>query len=205
MVIFSVHAIACRLLPKAKLSHSCVRSYCAIFLLVLSLSGIAAQSYMQSIEAALETAGGSPMLGRLAVPASTSKTAFDGYVRDTLVLNNGSLVQGNISPFNGNTIAVPTAIAYDSRDNRIYVTSGRSPVSARSANLVSIIDGTTNKLLRSVPVADPRGITYGPTSGYVYVASTLGATILNGATAAVMNNVTLGGQTSGLVFDPSNR
>jgi YVTN family beta-propeller protein len=168
------------------------------------LPSIAARPYAYSIESASESAFGSSMPKRMDVSTSASQTAFDGYVKDTLILNNGSLVQGNISPLNGNIIDVPTSVAYDSKDNRIYVTSGRSLQYGLSADLVSIIDVTSNKILTSVQVLDPRGITYDPTNDYVYVASTPGVTILNGATGAVLANITLGSGTSGLAYDPSN-
>jgi YVTN family beta-propeller protein len=131
-------------------------------------------------------------------------SGFNVSVAETLLLSNDTLLSGNVAPFTGHAIDAPTAVAYDSRDNRVFVTNGKSLETLRSTNTVTLIDGNTNKIIRGVPVADPRGIAYDPSNDYLYIASTPGLTILNGSTGAQVANVTLGTAASGVAYDPSN-
>src|SRR6266571_1819043 len=143
-------------------------------------------------------------LASLTNPLSTPNTrsVFTGYVKNTLILSNGSLVNGNIEPLNGRVIHVPTAVVYDSHIDRIFVTNGHSLATGTGANTISVLDGSTNQLLSEVPVNDPRGIAYDSSNNYLYVASASGISIISDATSTVISNVTLGKGASGVAYNP---
>src|SRR5712692_2668665 len=143
-------------------------------------------------------------LASLTNPLSTTNTrsVFTGYVKNTLILSNGSLVNGNIEPLNGRVIHVPTAVVYDSHIDRIFVTNGHSLVTGTGANTISVLDGSTSQLLSEIPVNDPRGIAYDSSNNYLYVASASGISIISDATSTVISNVTLGKGASGVAYNP---
>ena len=59
----------------------------------------------------------------------------------------------------------PNAIAYDSRNGDLYVSSTND-------NSVSVIDGSSNTVVATIPVGNvPYAITYDPNNGDLYVAN----------------------------------
>ncbi len=96
---------------------------------------------------------------------STSNVA---YVKYTLSLLNGTLINGNFFNTNGNA---PVWIAFDSSNGYIYVTNSGS-------NSVSVINGATDSVITSIPVgSEPAGITFDSSNGYIYVANYNSGTI----------------------------
>src|SRR5712692_3245501 len=169
-----------------------------MLLLVLATSGTPFHQL-----AVLPADTGKP-LASLTNPFSTTNTrsVFTGYVKNTLILSNGSLVNGNIEPLNGRVIHVPTAVVYDSHIDRIFVTNGHSLVTGTGANTISVLDGSTSQLLSEIPVNDPRGIAYDSSNNYLYVASASGISIISDDTSTVISNVTLGKGASGVAYNP---
>src|SRR2546427_6978190 len=100
-------------------------------------------------------------------------------VKETLILRNNTIVPGNYSPVNQvsfNELDYPTAVAYASRTNHIYVASGVSLATRISPNRVVVIDGNTDRIITELNVGDPRGLAYDPLNENVYITSSPGIT-----------------------------
>jgi YVTN family beta-propeller protein len=96
----------------------------------------------------------------------------------------------------------PRGIAYDSGNERMYVTNNGD-------NTVSVIDTTTNTVIGSpIEVAgNPQGITYSSTTLDVYVANVIGNTVsvIDTTTNTVIGSpIEVGQNPSGIAFDPIN-
>ncbi len=77
-------------------------------------------------------------------------------------------------------------IAVDPVANRVYV-------SGETAGTVSVIDGSSNVVIDSIPVDNhPRHIEVDPTTNRIYVTSDDGLVVLDGATASVVTTISLG-------------
>src|SRR5207244_610040 len=128
-------------------------------------------------------------------------------VKETLILRNNTIVPGNYSPVNQvsfNQLDYPTAVAYASHTNHIYVTSGVSLATRISPNRVVVIDGNTDRIITELNVSDPRGLAYDPLNENVYVASSPGITVISDTTLTVTGNITLQSGSSGVAYDPTN-
>ena len=125
-----------------------------------------------------------------------------GYVKYTLVLSNNTLIKGNFLA-NGSAsapYAIADAVAYDPSNGYVYVTN-------QGSNSVSVINGTTNSVIKTVSVGSgPQGVAYDPSNGYVYVTN-LGSnsvSVINGANNSVIKTVSVGSYPAGVAFDSSN-
>src|SRR5437867_6441373 len=128
-------------------------------------------------------------------------------VKETLILRNNTIVPGNYSPVNQvsfNQLDYPTAVAYASHTNHIYVASGVSLATRISPNRVVVIDGNTDQVISELDVSDPRGLAYDPLNENVYVASSPGITVISDTTLTVTANTTLQSGSSGVAYDPAN-
>ena len=128
-------------------------------------------------------------------------------VKETLILRNNTIVAGNYSPVNQvsfNQLYYPTAVAYASHTNHIYVTSGASLATHNSPNRIAVIDGNTNRIITELNVSDPRGLAYDPLKENMYVASAPGVTVISDTTLRVIANITLQSGSSGVAYDPAN-
>src|SRR5437867_885066 len=128
-------------------------------------------------------------------------------VKETLILRNNTIVPGNYSPVNQvsfNQLDYPTAVAYASHTNHIYVNSGVSLAAHNSPDRVVVIDGNTNRIITELNVSDPRGLAYDPLNENVYVASAPGVTVISDTTLTVAANITLQSGSSGVAYDPAN-
>jgi YVTN family beta-propeller protein len=66
--------------------------------------------------------------------------------------------------------AQPTELALDTQTNYLYVSDFGPPPPAALGNCATIINGTTNRVLKTIAVGDdPLTIEYDPADGYVYV------------------------------------
>src|ERR1051325_7442360 len=86
----------------------------------------------------------------------------------------------------------PFGVAFDSANGDVYVTN-------HDAASVSVIDGSTNKVIATISVGkDPIGIAFDPANGYVYVANCEGAStsvsVIDGSTNKVIANISVGSQ-----------
>src|SRR2546428_12452342 len=128
-------------------------------------------------------------------------------VKEPLILRNNTIVPGNYSPVNQvsfNQLYYPTAVAYASHTNHIYVTSGASLATHNSPNRVVVIDGNTNRIITELNVSDPRGLSYDSLNENVYVASGPGVTVISDTTLTVTGNITLQSGSSVVAYDPTN-
>jgi len=92
----------------------------------------------------------------------------------------------------------PTGVAYDSSNGYVYVTNYYS-------DDVSVIDGSTNKVIASSTVgAYPEGLAYDPSNGYIYVANfgTENVSVIDGATNTVITTIFIGYGPSGMASQP---
>jgi len=115
----------------------------------------------------------------------------------------------------------PTAVAYNSTNNKIYVSNGNIPLASGSTrtagNTVSVINSATDTVIGSPIVVGaegigPGGICYDPDNNSVYVANVYGgnASVINGATDAVTDTITglhglLALGSIGATYDGSNK
>ena len=86
-----------------------------------------------------------------------------GYVKYTLVLNNNTLMNGNI--VNTGNGLYPSGAAFDSSNGYIYITNLYS-------NNVSVINGATNTVVSTIAVGSyPYGAAFDSSNGYIYVTN----------------------------------
>jgi len=82
----------------------------------------------------------------------------------------------------------PLGVGVNSTTNRIYVTN-------REGNNVSVIDGSTEAVVQTVPVGlSPHGLAVNPTTHRVYVANLASGdvSVIDGATNTVVATVSVG-------------
>ena len=107
----------------------------------------------------------------------TSMTGFtqssiqknSGYVKCTLYLLNNTLIDGNfVNTLNG---LRPSGAAFDSFNGFVYVTNSGS-------DSVSVINGTTNKVIANISVgSNPHGAVFDSSNGFVYVTNFYSGTV----------------------------
>ncbi len=94
----------------------------------------------------------------------------------------------------------PDAIAFDGTNGYLYVANSGS-------DNVSVIDGSTDRVVGSVTVgSDPDSITYDPVSGDLYVANSgsSNVSVLDGATDQVVGSVPVGQVPSATAYDAAD-
>lgn len=135
--------------------------------------------------------------------SSQSSQIFSGYVNQTLFLNNGTIVSGNVISDVGvaNSAVNFEGLAVDTLNGHIAVVG----------DSLWIIDGTTGLPIRQV-AAGGFGVAFDPENGNFYVAggNALGATvtIVNGSTSTIIGTISIPGSKysfeAHIVFNPSN-
>jgi YVTN family beta-propeller protein len=104
----------------------------------------------------------------------------------------------------------PSGIAFDSDNGNMYVANFYS-------NTVSVIDGNTNNVIRTIPMlldsANPSGIVYNPTDKHLYVINSLGnrgsggggtVSVINDYTNNVIANIAVGNSPQDGAFNSAN-
>lgn len=145
-----------------------------------------------------------PALGTSAA-ARTAPALYNASssVRQTLVLANDTLVDGNVLPPNPGIDA--PAITYDPAHNEIFLGSAEYA----GISIVSVATGRPSALV-PLPsdsyVYGADGLEYDAAAGGVLVADTgLGALlVVNDTNDSIVTNISIGGMPIGLAFDPSN-
>ena len=144
------------------------------------------------------TAGPSPN----SISPSSDPAQGPGSVIATLVLSNGSVVPGNFLSANS---FYPSAVAFDPTNHYVYVVnSGSDSVAAGN---VSVINGTTGKVVARIPVGrSPEGVAVDRANGYVYVTNSESGnvSVINGAIDQVVGSISVGGMPVGVAVDPAN-
>jgi YVTN family beta-propeller protein len=93
------------------------------------------------------------------------------------------------------------AIAFDSFNKDVYVTNSLS-------DSVSVIDGSTNAVLTTVPVGSyPSAIAFDSSNGMLYVCNQSSNTVsvIDGSTNKVVSTVAVGTAPDGAAFDSKNK
>ena len=125
-----------------------------------------------------------------------------GYVKYTLDLANNQLINGNYLNSNQSKIE-PFGVSYDSNNGNLYVAD-------YGTNNTTVIDGSNNSIIKTIPVSDaPTGIAVNSSSGDVYVTSYEyfgNVSLINGTTNTVVKTIPVGKGTApdGIAFDLSN-
>lgn len=137
---------------------------------------------------------------------STNGT-YPGYVSNSLVLNNGTLLPGNF--MNVSQGLSPTFLAFDTINDCIYFTNYESGV-------VSVVNATTDQRIMNIPVgAGPLGIAFDSAKGFIYVANALSDSIsvIYGRINMVISTIMVGSgppnspsfsYPEGIAYDDSN-
>lgn len=95
----------------------------------------------------------------------------------------------------------PTGLAYDSVNDKIFVTNGGS-------DNVTVIDGNCNLVVGSIPVgSDPQGAVFDPANGDVYVvnSNSSNVSVIDGGSDQVIATIPVQSDPLGVVFDPANQ
>jgi len=120
-----------------------------------------------------------------------------GQVTKTIVLSNGTVVDGNFLPLNA---AGLNDITYDSGNGNLYIADALS-------NNVSVISGSTHAEIASIPVGSvPVSVTYDRANGYLYAENGLSGnvSIINGSSNQVVGSITPGSYPWAGAYDTSN-
>lgn len=141
------------------------------------------------------------IVATVAVGFNPRGIAFDSSNGDLYVTN---VCSGTVSVIEGSsntvvaTVEVGSAlgVAFDSLNANVYV-AGQG---------VSVINGSTNTVLTTVSVNSPIHLAFDSLNGYVYVTNLDVSTVsvINGATNAVVANISAGNNPTDLAFDSSN-
>lgn len=121
-------------------------------------------------------------------------------VNQTLVLSNNSLVNGNYTPSNNSY--EPFGVLYDKYNGNLYVSDSNK-------NQVTVINGTDNNVVTTIPVLGdrPEGLTLDTINHEIYVALEYSndVAIINTTSESVQGNITgISTYPWALAFDPVN-
>ena len=123
-----------------------------------------------------------------------------GYVKYTLDLANNQLINGNYLNSNQSKIE-PFGVSYDSNNGNLYVADF-------GTNNTTVIDGSNNSIIKTIPVSDaPTGIAVNSSSGNVYVTSYEyfgNVSLINGTTNTVVKTIPVGNGSDAIAFDSFN-
>ncbi len=136
--------------------------------------------------------------------SATPSASGPGYVKWTLCLDNNNLLNGNAGTCPNSMRLFPYGAAFDFADGDIYVTND-------GASNVSVVSGSTNKVVTTIPVgSNPIGAAFDSTNGDIYVTTynrTTGwgsVSVVSGSTNKVFATIPVGNQPAGAVFDSAN-
>ena len=130
-------------------------------------------------------------------PLSQNSNFNTGYVEYTLMLNNDTLISGNINISNESFLA---GMTFDSSNGYVYVANSFS-------GKVLVINGSDNTVIDNIAAGlDPQGIEFDPSNGNVYVANIAAnnISVISGSSENVVANIPVGRAPVGMAFDASN-
>ena len=130
-------------------------------------------------------------------PLSQNSNFNTGYVEYTLMLNNDTLISGNINISNESFLA---GMTFDSSNGYVYVANSFS-------GKVLVINGSDNTVIDNIAAGlDPQGIEFDPSNGNVYVANIAAnnISVISGSSENVVANIPVGRAPVGVAFDASN-
>ncbi len=96
----------------------------------------------------------------------------------------------------------PIGVVFDSANGDIYVTN-------HSSNSVSVINGTTNRVVATIHLGSlsyPSGVAFDSANGDIYVTNYPfnSVSVINDTTNTVVATIPFGSSTFGVAFDPAN-
>ena len=130
------------------------------------------------------------------VPQSKPRTVGPGSVNWTLCLSNNTLLNGNVAC--STSSLDPIGIAWDSSNGDVYITN-------QAANNVSVVSGTTNRVVATIPLGGmPYDVVYDSSDGDVYVTAQDTLSVINGSTNKVEATLPAGVGSAGLAYDSAD-
>jgi YVTN family beta-propeller protein len=148
------------------------------------------------------------------LPSSIAFDSSNGNLYVTNLVSGGGTVTGTVSMISGQTNTVvgspisvgntPAEIAFDPANGNLYVTNFVD-------NTVSVISGSTNQVIATIPVGvQPLGVAFDSANGNLYVTNyshDLRGTVsvISGKTNTVIGNpIPVGSGPEGIAFDSAN-
>lgn len=155
--------------------------------------------------APFSTVGSSPVGRTAGAPADGAALTASGLQAEAATNPTSSPPLGVLATIMLTAGSLPLGVAVDSSDGDIYV-------SQSGAENVTVISGSTNQVLKILPVGlDPTGVAYNPTNGEVYVANCISGnvSVIDTATNTIVTAPisapdALPGGPVGLTVDPGN-
>jgi YVTN family beta-propeller protein len=151
-------------------------------------------------------------------PSSVAVNPVTHLVYVTSAVYAPGSVRGRVTVVDGRTDRIvgslptgpgPKAVAVNPRTNRVYVTE---QTGTDSGEAVAVIDGSTRKLLATVPIGaydkftdNPFGLVVDATTNRVYASNPLEGTVstLDGRTNTIIRSVAIGEEPAGLALNPA--
>ena len=168
----------------------------------------------------IQTATADSVIAEVKVGVDPVGIVYHSVNKDMYVANQGppvgpgssigsvSVIDGSTNEIIDNPIRVgsyPTALAYNSNNNNIYVANSASD--SADGNSVSVIDGTTNMVVDTIPVGmGPVGIAYDSINGNLYVTNinSDSVSVIDGSTNEVVGTIPIGSRPYGIAVHGSN-
>ena len=168
---------------------------CTFVLLSFSISAVPSHSNLTLVK---QSSTDKSVANSNSSMLENSNSTGIGYVKYTLILNNNSLVYGNVQ--NEENGINPIGVVFDPLNGYIYFVGG-------SSNSVIVVNGSTNSIVDTIPVGrEPQDAAFSPINGFVYVTNQLhnSVTVINGTTDRIVANLSVGDGPIGLAVDSAN-
>jgi YVTN family beta-propeller protein len=148
-------------------------------------------------------------------PSYPSAIEFDKEGQHIFVVYNLNLEEEGLYAFTNNASKIVSFLPFNKNiyyhDIVLNPENGNMYVTNHGSGTVSIIDGSTNKILKTISVGElPSRIAFNPENGNMYVTNQGSGTvsIINSSTNRVVENISIGNQykslPTGIAFNPEN-
>lgn len=129
--------------------------------------------------------------------ASASESTHSiGFLKETLVLSNNTLIPGDF--LQGNNSQEPVHIAYDPVNGNLYVSMEKS-------GQVAVVNGSSNMVQDSINVGvKPFGVAFDPVNSYIYVTDigSRNVSVIDPQNNSVVKTLVVGNNPFAMAFDP---
>ncbi len=142
--------------------------------------------------------GSTPAVATLQAPPRPPTTSPSWSVAQTLVLFNNTTEPGNFAAINGGSA---DDVAFDAGTDELFMAEP-------TQGAVSVFSAGTDRLVATIPVADPRAVVYDPGKGQVFVTSDPPypsdgfVSVISDVTDGVVGQVAVGAGPMGIAYDP---
>jgi YVTN family beta-propeller protein len=144
-------------------------------------------------------------------PSYPSAIEFDKEGQHIFVVYNLNLEEEGLYAFTNNASKIVSFLPFNKNiyyhDIVLNPENGNMYVTNHGSGTVSIIDGSTNKILKTISVGElPSRIAFNPENGNMYVTNQGSGTvsIINSSTNRVVENISVGGVPSRIAFNAEN-